>query len=114
MRAVVGLVTGDPVALCELPMDLRVKVGKGFTQVGVELPHTRLVGRHPWLRGVVDEIVGKQLVEYLEVAFSLYLVRISPDDGFGRLRNEIRHSRLHYMCVPKHVVRSLTGDQSGS
>src|SRR5262245_20671162 len=107
MCAVVGLVGRDPLAVCELPMDLSVKIGKGFTQVGVELPHTRLVGRRPWLRGVVDEIVGKQLVEYAEVSFALNLVVISTNDRFGGFRNRVEHSPLHYMCFPRDIGRHL-------
>src|SRR5262245_61008169 len=91
MCTVVGLVSRDSVVVCELPVDLSMKVGKGFTQVGVELSYTRLVGRRPRLRGVIDEIVGKQLVEHPEVSFALHLVGVSTNDGFGGFRNWIEH-----------------------
>src|SRR5262245_37083411 len=83
MCAVVGLVGRDPVAIRELPMDLGVKVSECFAHVAIKLPYPRLIRRRPWLRCVVDEVIGKQLIEQLEVSFPLHLVGISPDDGFG-------------------------------
>src|SRR5262245_41329967 len=56
----IGLVGRHAFTISELPVNLRVEIGKCFTEVGVELSHASLVGRCSRLRRVIDEIVGKQ------------------------------------------------------
>jgi len=63
MRAVICLVCCHPVAIGQLPMDLRVNVGKCVANIAVELSHAHFLGRHVWLRCVIDKVVGEKFVE---------------------------------------------------
>jgi hypothetical protein len=46
------------------------------------LSHTRFVGRHVWLRCVVDKVVVEKFFENVESSFSLNLFGIPPHDRF--------------------------------
>ena len=82
MRAMVSLVGHHTVAVCELPVNLRMKVRKGLAHVSVELSNAGLIGRGSRLSGVIDEIVGEEFVERIEVSFAWDLFGISADDSF--------------------------------
>ena len=73
---VIGFVGRHPVAIGQLPMDLRAKVGEGVTNIAVQFPDARFIGCHVRLRGVVHEIVREKVFEEIEVAFALDLFRI--------------------------------------
>ena len=82
VSAVVRLVRCHSVTVGKLPVDLRVKVRERGTKVGVEFSHSGFVGSRAWLRCVVDEIVGEQLLENIEVSPPLDFFGISADNGF--------------------------------
>src|SRR5215470_19874763 len=86
MSAVVRLVRSHSIAVRKLPMDLRMKVSERSTKISVEFSHTGFVGCGPRLRCVVDEIIGEQLLENIEVSPALDLFGVSADDGFSRFR----------------------------
>lgn len=83
-RPLVGPVVGfegrHRVAVGMLPMYLRAEIREGDAQRLVEAAHAVLVSAAIWLRRVIDEIVGEQLVEYIETPVALNLFGISPDD----------------------------------
>src|SRR6266481_4735526 len=83
--SVVCLVRDHPVAIGKLPMDLWMKVGKCVANIAVELAHTGFVGRHVWLRCVVDEVVREELFEDVKSSFSLNLFGISAHYGLRRV-----------------------------
>ena len=85
MRSVVSLVCYDAIAIGELPMDLRMKIGECLTKVTVKLAHAGFVGRHVWLRCVIDEIVGEEFLEQLEVPIALDLFGIPTHHRFCRV-----------------------------
>jgi hypothetical protein len=84
MHAMVCFVGRHSIAVGELPVNLRMKVGESGSKVAVEFSHTSLVGSRARLRSVVDEIVGEQLFENSEVSLTLNLFGISPDNAFCR------------------------------
>jgi hypothetical protein len=84
MSAMVRLVRSYSIAISKLPMNLRMKVRERNTKIGVELSHTGFVGCRPWLRSVIDEIVGEEFVEDVKSSFSLDLFGIPADHGFSR------------------------------
>jgi hypothetical protein len=86
MRAVVRLVGCHSIAIGKLPVDLRMKVRKCGTKIGVECSHTGLVGSRAGLRCVIDEIVSEQFLETIELSPPLDFFRISADNRFGRFR----------------------------
>src|SRR6266403_5610889 len=49
MRPGVGLVGNHTISIGQLPVDLRVKVGKCVTHIAVEFARAGFVGRHVWL-----------------------------------------------------------------
>ena len=100
MCSVVCLVRDHPVAIGKLPMDLWVKVGKCVAHIAVELAHTGFVGRHVWLRRVVDEIVREQLFKNVEPSFALDLFGIATYHGFACVRCcQGSHTRKLFECV---------------
>src|SRR5262245_42923495 len=82
MRAVVCFVSRYPVDIGQLPMDLRMKVGECFTNVTVELSHAGFVGRHVWLRCVVDKVVREEFLEDFKVPTALHFFGIPSDNSF--------------------------------
>ena len=74
MRPVVGLVRRHAVAICKLPMDFRVKVGKCGPEDFVELSRAVLIRRAARLRRVVEKVIGEELVEHFKI----------PANGIGR------------------------------
>jgi len=64
-------------------VDLCTKVGECGTNIAIELTHPRFVGSHVRLRRMVDEIVGEQLLENIEVSPPLDLFGISAHNGFA-------------------------------
>jgi hypothetical protein len=82
MRSGVGLVCYDAVAIGELPMDIRVKVGKCLTKITVEFAYAHFVRRHVWLRCVVDEVVREKLFKDVKSSFSLNLFGIAANNSF--------------------------------
>src|SRR5438874_9588458 len=85
VRAMVSLVGRHTVAVCELPVNLRMKVRKGLAHVSVELSNAGFIGRGSSLSGVIDEIVGEEFFEHIEVPFALDLFGISANNGFRRI-----------------------------
>jgi hypothetical protein len=69
----VCLVSDHAIAIGELPMDLWVKIGGCVANISVEFTHAGFVGRHVWLRCVVDEVVREQLFKNVEPSFALDL-----------------------------------------
>jgi hypothetical protein len=61
-----------------------VEVGEGLPKGLVEAARAGLVRRHVGLRRMVDEVVGEELLEYVEVPLALHLFGIPADDGLGR------------------------------
>jgi hypothetical protein len=55
----------------------------------VQLAGTGLVRAAARLRGVVQEVVGEQFVEELEVACALHLFGVSPDDRLRGLAHVV-------------------------
>src|SRR5262249_22140887 len=110
VSAVIGLVSGHPIAVCELPMNLGMEVGECLSHVGVELPDARLVGGGSGLGGVIHEIVREELFEGGEVACPLNLLGIAPNDSFCRLRRRVVPHRLRPLPLPVLPrVRSFRG-----
>jgi len=70
-----------PIAVSQLPVDLRVKVGECVTNVAVEFTYARFVGRHVLLRCVVNKVVREQFFEHVEVPLSLDFFGISTDNS---------------------------------
>ena len=83
--SVVGLIGSNQVTVNRLPMDLRVEIRKGLAQTVIQDPHAILVWSGIRLWGVVDEVVGKQFFEQLEIAVALHLFGVAPDYGLGQL-----------------------------
>jgi hypothetical protein len=79
---VVRFVSRYAVAIGELPMNLRVKVGECITNATVECTHPGFVGRHAWLRRVVDEVVSEKFFENVESSISLNLFDIPSHHSF--------------------------------
>ena len=86
VSAVVGFVRRYPIAIGKLPVDLRMKVRECGTKIGVEFPHARLVWSRARLRCVIDEIVGEEFFENLEVTLALDLFGISAHNRFRCFR----------------------------
>src|SRR5882762_8617262 len=86
MCSVVGLVCGHPVAISQLPMDLCMKIGEGRMNIAVELTHPGFIGRHVWLRRVVDEVVCEKFLKNVESSFSLNLFGIPVHHIFCSFR----------------------------
>src|SRR5262245_53846961 len=86
MRPVIGLVSRYAIPIDKLPVNLGIEVGKCFPHVTVQLPDSRFVGSHVGLRCVIDEIIGKQLFEYVEVSAALDLLGIPAHDCFRLVR----------------------------
>src|SRR6267143_6007591 len=63
-------------------MDLCMEIRERFTHIAVELAHACFVGRHVWLRCVVDEVVREEFFEDVKSAFSLNLFGISAHHSF--------------------------------
>jgi hypothetical protein len=82
----VCLVSDHAIAIDELPMDLWVKIRECVPNISVELTHAGFVGRHVWLRCVVDEVVREKLFENIKSSFSLNLFGIAAHHGFGCVR----------------------------
>jgi len=85
--SVVCLVRDHPVAIGKLPMDLWVKVGKCVAHIAVEFTHTGFVGRHVWLRCVIDEILSEELFENIESSLALDLFGIAAHHGLRCIRH---------------------------
>ena len=86
VRAVVGFVCCNPIAIGELPVDLGAEVRERGSNIGVEFPHACFVRSRVRLWCVIDEIVREEFIENIEVSPALDLFGISADDGFGRVR----------------------------
>src|SRR5215472_5961627 len=86
MSAVVRLVRSHSIAISKLPMDLSTEVRECGAKIHVEPSHTRLVRSCGRLRCVIDEIVGKEFVENLEVTPALDLFGISAYNRFRCVR----------------------------
>jgi hypothetical protein len=85
VRAVVRLVRRHPVAIGELPVDLRMKDRESGTHMAVELTHARFVGSGVRLRCMIHEVVREEFVENLEISPVLDLFGIPADGGFRGL-----------------------------
>ena len=102
MCSVVCLVSDHAVAIGELPMDLWVKVGECVANIAVELTHAGFVGRHVWLRCVVDEVVREQLFKNVEPSFALDLFGIAAHHGLSCVRRcHGSHAFLTLVSVSK-------------
>ena len=66
-------------------LDHHRQVASG-SPIGVELSYARFVGSRARLQCVVDEIVGEQLLENIDVSPPLDLFGISAHNGFRRVR----------------------------
>src|SRR5215467_13626740 len=97
MRAVVRFVRCYSIVIGKLPVDLRTKVRECGTKIHVELSHTRLVRSCVRLRCVIDEIVGKEFVENLEVTLALDLFGIS---AYNRFRCVRWSDAVHFASLP--------------
>src|SRR5262249_1089752 len=82
MRPVVGLVGSHTISISNLPVDLRMKVGKRHAKVGIELPDAGLVGSCARLRCVVNKILSEEFLEEVEVPTALHFFGIAADDSF--------------------------------
>src|SRR5215470_7940710 len=82
MRPVVGLVGNHTISIGNLPVDLRMKVGKRHAKVGIELPDAGLVGSCARLRCVVNKILREEFLEEVEVPTALHFFGIAADDSF--------------------------------
>ena len=82
MSPVVGLVGRDPVAIGQLPMDLRMKVGECGTNISVEFSDSCFVWSSVRLRRVIREIIGEEFVEDVKSSLSLDLFSIPAYNGF--------------------------------
>src|SRR5215472_4356772 len=84
VSAVVRLVCCHSVTVGKLPVDLRMKVGEGGTNIRVEFSYACLVWSSVRLRRVIGEIVGEEFVEDVKSSLSLNLFSIPADHGFCR------------------------------
>src|SRR5215469_6552640 len=82
VSAVVRLVSYHSVTIGKLPMDLRVKVREGSTNIRVEFSYACLVWSSVWLRRVIGEIVREEFIEDVKSSLSLDLFGIPACDGF--------------------------------
>ena len=80
VRPVVSLVGRHPVAIGKLPMDFGVEVGESGAEDFVQLSRAGLVGRAARLRRVVEEIVGEELIEHVEISAALHFFGIAADN----------------------------------
>jgi hypothetical protein len=78
---VVRLEGRDEIAVGGLPVDLGPEIGERLAQHVVQGPGAGLVRGPPGLWCVVEEVVGEELLEELEVPFALHLFGIPPYDG---------------------------------
>jgi hypothetical protein len=69
------------VAVGKLPMDVSVKIGERGPDF-VKLSSAVLVRRAARLRGVVEKIVGEELLEHRKIPAALHFFRIAPDHRF--------------------------------
>jgi hypothetical protein len=63
-------------------MDLRVEIRECGAKGVVEAPGPVLVRSAVWLGRMVNEVVGEELLEDVEVATALHFFRIAADDSF--------------------------------
>ncbi len=87
MSAVVSFVGCHTIAVGKLPVDLRMEVRKSLTHVGIELAHAFLVGSGARLRGVIDEVIGEELIKDLKITLALNIFGVTTDDSLGYFRN---------------------------
>src|SRR5258708_4964041 len=85
MRAVIGLVGRHAVAIGKLPMDVSVKVGKRGPEDFVELSRAVFVRRAAGLWGMVEKVVGEELLEHRKIAAALHFFSIAPGHCFRGL-----------------------------
>src|SRR5262250_3080514 len=86
VSAVVRLVRCHSVTVGKLPVNLRVKVGEGGTNIRVEFSHACLVWSRVRLGRVISEIVGKEFVEDIKSSFALNFLGVAS-------RNRLRFIR---------------------
>ena len=60
-------------------------IWKGTTHIGVELSYTRLVRRRSSLGCMVNEILGEEFIEYVEVPFALDLFGVAAHNSLRRI-----------------------------
>src|SRR5215468_9383829 len=82
VSAVVRLVRCHSVTVGKLPVDFRMKVGKGGSNIRIEFSYACLVRSRVRLRRVIDEIVCEELIEYVKSSLSLDLFGIPAYNGF--------------------------------
>jgi len=102
MRAMVSLVRRHAIAIGKLPMNVGVEVREGGPENLVEFSGASLIWRAPRLRRMVEEIVGKELLEYIEIAAALHFLGIPSND---RLRSFARAELGH--DLPLLILRAL-------
>jgi hypothetical protein len=70
VRPVIGFEGRDDLAIRGLPLDDNVKIGEGPRRTPVGAACASRVGGHVGLRCMLDEVVGEELLEDIEVAFA--------------------------------------------
>jgi hypothetical protein len=67
MRSTIRLVRRHEISIHELPMNLRVKIGKCCPEDFVKLSHPVFVRANPRQRSVVTEIICEQFIKQSEI-----------------------------------------------
>jgi hypothetical protein len=75
------------IAVCKLPMDFGVKIGKGLPQVCIKFSYAGLVRRCSWLRRMVYKIIREQFFEDVESPFALNLLGVATDNRLRFIRD---------------------------
>src|SRR6266404_7541077 len=77
VRAVIGLVSRDPISVGKMPVDLGVKIREGTPHVRIKVPYAGLVWRCSRLRRVVYKTICKQFFEDVKSPFALNLLGVA-------------------------------------
>src|SRR5207247_10108745 len=82
VRSMIRFIGRHQLPVRGLPMDICVKIGECGTKSVIWVTHAIFVSLGVRLRCMVDEVVSKEFLEYLEVPTALHFFRIAADHGF--------------------------------
>jgi hypothetical protein len=117
VRAVIRLEGGHDLAVGRLPVDHRMEIRKRGPKRMIKVARAGLVRRPSGLRRVVEEIVGEELIEQLEITNALNFLGVAADH---RLRDfQSNSAAIEQVLLPNvrdlgdgfHVRRALPSAQ---